>query len=537
MSQVNGSSISPAAAFSVADAFAGKRILATGVSGFVGKVWLAYLLDRVEDVAEVRVVIRPKKGKSAKERFETIIASSPVFRPMRERLGVRIWDLVDEKIRVCELAIAEPGCGLSTKERESITKDIDVVVHFAGLVDFEPDPCLAIDANIHGAWNVADLAAETPGKRYVHVSTAFVAGAASGRVQEDIRVGISPNGTKIDPHAELATIEAFLKVCEKKKDRIDYVQERAQSLGWPNIYTFTKALSEQLIATRSDIRAATVRPAIVECARDYPFVGWNEGVNTSGPLVWLLSTAFQRLPANPSLNFDVIPVDDVVRGTMLATAATLMDQNEEIYHCASSDLNPMKLKRAIELTALANRQQHAKSDCNKRRHVMKRLDPYAVDGEREQILGYQRVREVARATRTFLRKNKFADWLPPKLQNKTTERLDDSLREFSMQCRTADRKFGQIEEMLRQYQPFICQYNYTFQTKHLLDISQMLSEKEREIFGFSVDFCWRDYWLNVQVPGLEEWCIPILKGDKVPCDEPLPRPKRTIMDRTPAVAE
>ena len=44
-----------------------------------------------------------------------------------------------------------------------------------------------------------------------------------------------------------------------------------------------------------------------------------------------------------------------------------------------------------------------------------------------------------------------------------------------------------------------------------------------EEFGFDIDdLCWRHYWAKVQIPGLEKWSIPILRGDKVPDDEPLP---------------
>ena len=63
--------------------------------------------------------------------------------------------------------------------------------------------------------------------------------------------------------------------------------ERAQRWGWPNTYTYSKALAERLVhAARDDLGpVTTVRPAVVESSLKYPFPGWNQGINTSAPLV------------------------------------------------------------------------------------------------------------------------------------------------------------------------------------------------------------------------------------------------------------
>ncbi len=43
---------------------------------------------------------------------------------------------------------------------------------------------------------------------------------------------------------------------------------------------------------------AVVRPAIVESSIEKPFLGWNEGINTSASLSYLLGTFFRQLPTN-----------------------------------------------------------------------------------------------------------------------------------------------------------------------------------------------------------------------------------------------
>jgi len=65
--------------------------------------------------------------------------------------------------------------------------------------------------------------------------------------------------------------------------------KRAQELGWPNTYTFTKSLAESLLLKRGEgLAIAIVRPAIVETSLNRPFLGWNEGINTSASLSYLL---------------------------------------------------------------------------------------------------------------------------------------------------------------------------------------------------------------------------------------------------------
>jgi len=74
---------------------------------------------------------------------------------------------------------------------------------------------------------------------------------------------------------------------------------RAHHLGWPNTYTFTKSLGESILSRHGqDLPIAIVRPSIVESSMRSPFMGWNEGINTSGPLSYLLGTNFRQLPTN-----------------------------------------------------------------------------------------------------------------------------------------------------------------------------------------------------------------------------------------------
>ena len=59
--------------------FQENEILLTGGNGFLGKVILAMLLDRYPQVRHIHVLLRPGRGLSAAERFNTEIMDSPVM--------------------------------------------------------------------------------------------------------------------------------------------------------------------------------------------------------------------------------------------------------------------------------------------------------------------------------------------------------------------------------------------------------------------------------------------------------------------------
>ena len=40
------------------------------------------------------------------------------------------------------------------------------------------------------------------------------------------------------------------------------------------------------------------------------------------------------------------------------------------------------------------------------------------------------------------------------------------------------------------------------------------------------ELCWREYWVDVEYPGLSTWCMPVLRGEEVPSDPPSTPPLR-----------
>src|SRR5262249_37744344 len=62
--------------FSVRRALAGKRVLLIGVTGFIGKVWLANALLDLPEIGKLYLLIRRQKSNPAWARFERMVEES-----------------------------------------------------------------------------------------------------------------------------------------------------------------------------------------------------------------------------------------------------------------------------------------------------------------------------------------------------------------------------------------------------------------------------------------------------------------------------
>jgi long-chain acyl-CoA synthetase len=485
---------------SVRETLAGKHILLTGVTGFLGKVWLAMVLEQVPEVGQITLVIRGRgRLRPGQRRFEEDLGHSPVYRRLREAHGANLGAWLAERVTVVTGDVEKPRCDLNPDDLGAM----DVVVHCAGLTDFAPDPLRALAVNVAGAQHVADLARALDAK-LVHVSTAFVAGMVSGAVPEHITPGVSPNGTHFSVAAEVRR----LQLACRGEGRIERGMERARELGWPNLYTLTKGLAEHLLMEQPGLDLMVVRPAIVECARTFPFTGWNEGLNTAGPLAWLISTAFRRLPSRPEHCFDVVPVDDVSTGLIVCVAAALRGDAPPVVHLASGDVNPFLFGRAVELTGLAMRRWTRKGGGTQIDGFLRYLDPVPVSASAPLSTGT--LRRWVGGLRSAASEAELGTYVP-KAFRRTVER---SVSQIEDALHDAQAKLQRVEHMLELYQPFIHDYDPRFATDHIRALS---TDPE---FAWTVpEIDWRHYWVDVEYPGLQMWSIPVIHGEKPPRDD------------------
>ncbi len=505
--------------WSLRESLAGRHVLLTGVTGFLGKVFAVMLLDRFPEIGRLTLLVRGRKH-GALHRMAGIADTSPCFRPLRAKHGASLGSFLSERLQVLDADLGRPGFGLAPDALEQLEHSIDAVVHCAGLTDFDPDPKKAFATNTRGAMAIGELAkrARVP---LIHVSTCYVAGVNDGPVPESLDVGVSPNGTRFDPHATLDAIERYIHK-PKLSDRVDRGREAVAKLGWPNIYTGSKGLAEHLLASEDGLDLTIVRPSIVECAASYPFAGWNEGINTAGPLAWLISTAFRRLPAKPDNHFDIVPVDYVARGMLLALGRALRTPRTssgtgrlQVLQLASGDANPLTFERTIELTGLGLRRYVRKGGGTAlERRWFRHLDPIPGDADNPSSGWF-----VKASIRRFLPRiqDGIASLLDePDLPQTATDTLSNAHKALQRWARDLD----QIDTLLDLYQPFIAGYDWVFETSAARSLASGLPADERDLAYDVTELEWRDYWVDVEFPGLMTWCIPILRGETVPDDRP-----------------
>jgi len=266
---------------------------------------------------------------------------------------------------------------------------------------------------------------------------------------------------------------------------------RAMHLGWPNTYTFTKSLGESILARHGrDLPIAIVRPSIVESSERSPFTGWNEGINTSGPLSYLLGTNFRQLPTNERKCLDVIPVDMVCRGMTLISAALIARTHARLYQLATSAINPVNMGRSIELTGLAHR-KHYRTQQGIEHWLKVKFETIPVSKQRYERMSIPMQKAVV----------------------SRINRIAVLLRMKKAPLARQERDLLRAEKLIELYEPFILHNEHVFECENARMLSAALSPEEHALFAFDPETIdWWDYWINVHIPALRRWCYPLMEG-------------------------
>ena len=487
---------------SVHSALNSKHVLLIGVTGFIGKVWLVNTLMDLPEIEQIYLLIRRQKSNPAQKRFEKLIEESPVFDPLYERYGQKLLQFIREKVQVVEGDVTQPGLGLEPQISADLRTKLDIVINSSGLTDFNPDLRDALTTNVDASLNVLDFIRESDHAGLLHLSTCYVAGAREGRIAESVHVNDTPSGSAFDAEREWQSLHRLVeetntraesaKVTEElrrqamtkehaakdlhgaalenqiRKNRTRWLRQemtevgkhRAVELGWPNTYTLTKAIAESLLATRgAGLPIAIVRPAIVESSTAQPFRGWNEGINTSASLSYLLGTFFRQLPTNERKRLDVIPVDAVCRGLTLIAAAVIERRHDLVYQLATSVTNPCDMRRSIELTSLAHR-KHYRAQEGMEYWLRLRFDAIPVSKERYNRMSAPAQRAIIRTIQTI------ASPLPLK----------------KAPLAKAERNLEKVEKLIELFEPFILQNEHDFVADNVEKLSYALVLEERAEF-------------------------------------------------------
>jgi fatty acyl-CoA reductase len=499
------------AAASIVERLAGRNVLVTGVTGFLGQAVFERLLLDFPDT-RVTLLVRPQLGSSGRQRVESLMGR-PTFSVLRDRLGEEgIVRSLEERVDVLD--------GDLERDLPTFPDDIDVVMHCAATVTFDPPIDEGFQTNLLGAVRFYEhLLASGGHPHIVHVSTAYVAGNRKGMIPE------TTLAHRVDWRAEAdlalqarRDVEASSRqpqvldrlmakarrehsragpqtVADDAEDRrkqwvtkrlVAHGRARAQMLGWPDNYTFTKAMGERAVeelAAQHGVPLSIIRPSIIESALEHPQPGWIEGFKMAEPIILAYGRGtIPEFPGIPEGIVDIIPVDYVVNAMLAVGAHPPEPAAPAYYHVSSGNRNPLQFLGLYKLV----KEYFEEHPLPERGRGTIKVPEWKFPGN---LRVERRLKAAERAV-------KYADSVVSHLPK--SKRMRDLVGRV-------DRDKGRVE-FIRRYADLYRAYTEAeviYTDDRTLELFRSLSEGDRERFPFdaaAVD--WHHYLVEVHCPAV-----------------------------------
>ncbi|XP_001601521.2 fatty acyl-CoA reductase wat isoform X1 [Nasonia vitripennis] len=318
----------------IQDYFAGKSVFVTGATGFMGKCFVEKILRDCPDLKRLYVLVRPKKG-------------VPLEDKMRRYFGNYIFDRVrseqprfEEKVVTVRGDLQEDRLGISAEDRRELIEQVDVIVHGGATVKFDEVVSVALKINVLATRQMLELASEC--RRllcFAYVSTAY-----SHCYQQHIEEKF------YEPPGDLQIVQDMIASDEAAVGGLSDDAIKMLLGKWPNIYTFSKSMAEELVrqySERCNLPACVYRPSVVSAAYSEPLPGWIG--NNNGPAYGFFGSAVGAIHTTYYENkpFDLVPVDYSINALLAAVYDCPNRWREEgravVYNYGSSTVRPTYL--------------------------------------------------------------------------------------------------------------------------------------------------------------------------------------------------
>ncbi|VVC29128.1 Hypothetical protein CINCED_3A024702 [Cinara cedri] len=281
--------------------FSGTNVFLTGATGIVGHVLVEKLL-RTCYINKLYLLIRPKKNKEPQNRLNEMFSDS-LFKRLAEN-----QPNFTEKVVGIVGDCYDPNLGLSAEDEELLVANINVVIHCAATISFNETLKRACFINVRSTRDLLLMAQRMPNlKSFVYVSTAFS----------------NPNESLIK--------EIIYNCHIKAETLIDIVENLPESIvtsitpqiigKWPNTYTLSKAVAENLIKDYGKNMPISIsRPCVVVFTQSDPIEGWATNMmSVPGLCVGVALGAIHVCKCKCSNTAVVMPADNVCN--MIITTA------------------------------------------------------------------------------------------------------------------------------------------------------------------------------------------------------------------------
>ncbi|XP_055930548.1 fatty acyl-CoA reductase 1-like [Argiope bruennichi] len=313
----------------VADFYEGKTIFLTGASGYLGVIILETLLRCCPGIRTIYILLREKRGVQPECRKEQIFKKQ-IFKKLKEKQA----DVLN-KVHVIAGDVAQPRMGMSQEDFLKVIREVTVVFHVAASISFMKPLKFMLHHNARALDYVIDFCKEL--KKIdvlVYTSTAYSNSNRRKEVEEQIYRLPFPAQRFLD------------ELSKDNDDGLNYLVSQCLP-KWPNHYTFSKCLSENIILDKAaGIPVAIVRPSIIVSCWKGIQPGYVEEGSGMVDLALAIGKGFVRvLRGNPDVKIDIIPVDVVANAHITAawSVASGRSTSPLVVNCTSGDVTETTL--------------------------------------------------------------------------------------------------------------------------------------------------------------------------------------------------
>lgn len=229
--------------------YSGRCVFLTGGTGFLGQLFVEKLLRT--GVRRVYVLARPKRGRSTADRLRDTFAGDVFARLLADDPRYL------ERVRAVDGDMGKPQMGISPEDWAELVANVHIVLHSAAEVRFDESLKHLLLVNLRGTREVLRLAEACVDLAvFAHISTAY-SHCPHERIDEEFYEV---------PYAPKLMIDLAEGFADGSVNERQFHELNGKVIEpWPNTYTFTKALAEQLVREFGErIPVVVMRPSIGE---------------------------------------------------------------------------------------------------------------------------------------------------------------------------------------------------------------------------------------------------------------------------------
>ncbi|KAH8332130.1 hypothetical protein KR074_009092, partial [Drosophila pseudoananassae] len=222
-----------------------------------------------------------------------------------------------QRVRPIAGDCSEPDLGISEQDRRILASEVQVVIHSAATVRFLEPLHVALAINTRATRLMLQLAKDMKKLvAYLHVSTAY-SNSVLFRIEE-----------KFYPELLTCGSEKVLALSELVSDQVLDGMEPALRGVFPNTYTYTKALAEDVILKEAgSLPVSIFRPSFILPTYKEPLVGWIDNLYASIGMMYGIAFGVLRVSSfNKNALSNMVPVDYAANVALASSWKTSMDQ-------------------------------------------------------------------------------------------------------------------------------------------------------------------------------------------------------------------